>query len=175
MHNNACWRWRPEPFGALNLHFASYFGLPARLLRLWTAMPAPVWLSEVWRCGDGIAVGKPTPGIGRLARQQGIDLGRRLTELPRRRARLLRRQFQIDVGSAVSPGTLSGPAAINRPHAKKKRSLESRKNQAARPSELSCKNRIRLANSAMESRVTCGASRCGECPAPGIIVTSTGQ
>jgi len=87
--------------------FCCIFRAPARLLRLWTAMPAPVWLSGVWRCGDGIAVGKPPPALAVL--RVSKDLGRRLTELPRRRARLLHRKFQIGVGSAVSPGTLVRP------------------------------------------------------------------
>src|ERR1700733_8638420 len=47
--------------------------------------------------------------------------------------------------------------------------------QAARSAEPSCKTKMRLTNSAIEPSVASAASRCGECPTAGIIVTSTGQ
>src|ERR1700716_224938 len=46
---------------------------------------------------------------------------------------------------------------------------------AACPRESSWVYKMRLANSEIALSVVSGASRCGECPAPGMIVTSTGQ
>src|SRR5262245_15048745 len=52
--------------------------------------------------------------------------------------------------------------------------LRDREAQAARPCEPSSR-KTALANSVIASSVAPGASRCGEWPAPGTSVTSTGQ